>query len=169
MSGRSPWRPWSRTEATSFGRSEAPLSRSAVLCLARQLGEALGLVVSCRTLSDWSMTTGDQLTAVALERLSNELSDQAAILAPLVPPESHPAIPPIPSPWGLETCLAELDHRLSRAALVAQTDAMTPGLETAVAALLWTLEKGLGPDFTPEVKAAWTETYAALAGVMTAA
>jgi hemoglobin-like flavoprotein len=37
------------------------------------------------------------------------------------------------------------------------------------AALLWTLEKGLGPDFTPEVKAAWSETYAALAGVMTAA
>jgi hemoglobin-like flavoprotein len=35
------------------------------------------------------------------------------------------------------------------------------------AALLWTLEKGLGPDFTPEVKAAWTETYSALAGVMT--
>lgn len=37
------------------------------------------------------------------------------------------------------------------------------------AALLWTLEKGLGPDFTPEVKAAWTETYTALAGVMTGA
>ena len=37
------------------------------------------------------------------------------------------------------------------------------------AALLWTLEKGLGPDFTPEVKAAWIETYAALAGVMAAA
>jgi hemoglobin-like flavoprotein len=36
------------------------------------------------------------------------------------------------------------------------------------AALLWTLEKGLGPDFTPEVKAAWTETYTALAGVMSA-
>ena len=35
-------------------------------------------------------------------------------------------------------------------------------------ALLWTLEQGLGPDFTPEVKAAWTETYTALAGVMTA-
>jgi hemoglobin-like flavoprotein len=35
------------------------------------------------------------------------------------------------------------------------------------AALLWTLEKGLGTDFTPEVKAAWTETYSALAGVMT--
>jgi nitric oxide dioxygenase len=37
------------------------------------------------------------------------------------------------------------------------------------AALLWTLEKGLGPDFTPETKAAWTEAYTALAGVMTAA
>ena len=37
------------------------------------------------------------------------------------------------------------------------------------AALLWTLEKGLGADFTPEVKAAWTETYTALAGVMTSA
>jgi hemoglobin-like flavoprotein len=35
------------------------------------------------------------------------------------------------------------------------------------AALLWTLEKGLGPDFTPDVKAAWTQTYTALAGVMT--
>jgi len=35
------------------------------------------------------------------------------------------------------------------------------------AALLWTLEKGLGADFTPDVKAAWTETYTALAGVKT--
>ncbi|MFZ5783140.1 MAG: globin family protein [Pseudomonadota bacterium] len=34
------------------------------------------------------------------------------------------------------------------------------------AALLWTLEKGLGPDFTPEVKEAWTLTYTTLAGVM---
>jgi hemoglobin-like flavoprotein len=37
------------------------------------------------------------------------------------------------------------------------------------AALLWTLEKGLGPDFTPETKTAWTEAYTALAGVMTEA
>lgn len=36
-------------------------------------------------------------------------------------------------------------------------------------ALLWTLEKGLGPDFTPEVKEAWAETYTAIAGVMNAA
>jgi hemoglobin-like flavoprotein len=41
--------------------------------------------------------------------------------------------------------------------------------EPVGAALLWTLEKGLGPDFTPEVKAAWTETYTALASVMIAA
>lgn len=34
------------------------------------------------------------------------------------------------------------------------------------AALLWTLEQGLGPDFTPEVKAAWAEAYGLLSGVM---
>ncbi|MGT2488500.1 globin family protein [Methylobacterium oryzae CBMB20] len=34
------------------------------------------------------------------------------------------------------------------------------------AALLWTLEQGLGPDFTPEVREAWAETYALVAGVM---
>ena len=33
-------------------------------------------------------------------------------------------------------------------------------------ALLWTIEKELGPDFTPEVRAAWTEVYTALAGAM---
>lgn len=37
------------------------------------------------------------------------------------------------------------------------------------AALLWTLEQGLGADFTPEVEAAWTETYTALAGAMMSA
>ena len=34
------------------------------------------------------------------------------------------------------------------------------------AALLWTLEQGLGDDFTPEVKVAWTEVYTLLADVM---
>jgi hemoglobin-like flavoprotein len=35
------------------------------------------------------------------------------------------------------------------------------------AALLWTLEQGLGEEtFTPEVREAWTSTYALLAGVM---
>ena len=37
------------------------------------------------------------------------------------------------------------------------------------AALLWTLEQGLGPDFTPDVKAAWAEAYGLLSGVMIAA
>jgi hemoglobin-like flavoprotein len=36
-------------------------------------------------------------------------------------------------------------------------------------ALLWTLEQGLGSDFTPDVKAAWADTYNVLSGVMTAA
>ena len=34
------------------------------------------------------------------------------------------------------------------------------------AALLWTLEKGLGDAYTPEVNEAWTEAYMMLAGVM---
>ena len=34
------------------------------------------------------------------------------------------------------------------------------------AALLWTLEKGLGPDWTPELAAAWTTAYATLSGYM---
>jgi hemoglobin-like flavoprotein len=38
--------------------------------------------------------------------------------------------------------------------------------EPVGAALLWTLEQELGPAFTPPVKAAWTETYVTVAGVM---
>jgi len=34
------------------------------------------------------------------------------------------------------------------------------------AAMLWTLEQGLGSTFSPDVKAAWTEAYCALAGAM---
>src|SRR5262245_39275919 len=41
--------------------------------------------------------------------------------------------------------------------------------EPVGAALLWTLEQGLGPDFSPPVKAACTETYTTVAGVMTKA
>ena len=33
-------------------------------------------------------------------------------------------------------------------------------------ALLWTLEKGLGADFTPEVKQAWVAVYTVIASVM---
>ena len=38
--------------------------------------------------------------------------------------------------------------------------------DTVGGALLWTLEKGLGPDFTPDVKDAWASAYGLLAGVM---
>ena len=33
-------------------------------------------------------------------------------------------------------------------------------------ALLWTLEQGLGPSWTPEVAAAWTAAYGTLSGFM---
>jgi hemoglobin-like flavoprotein len=38
--------------------------------------------------------------------------------------------------------------------------------DTVGASLLWTLEQGLGPAFTPEVKEAWTVVYALLAHTM---
>lgn len=33
-------------------------------------------------------------------------------------------------------------------------------------ALLWAIERELGDEFTPEMRAAWTEVYTALAGAM---
>lgn len=38
--------------------------------------------------------------------------------------------------------------------------------ETVGTALLWTLEQGLGKDFTPETKQAWVETYKLVSGAM---
>src|SRR5262245_48355368 len=38
--------------------------------------------------------------------------------------------------------------------------------DTVGAALLWTLERGLGDAFTPAVREAWAETYTVLATVM---
>jgi len=38
--------------------------------------------------------------------------------------------------------------------------------DTVGAALLWTLGRGLGEAFTPDVRAAWTETYGLLAKTM---
>ena len=38
--------------------------------------------------------------------------------------------------------------------------------DTVATALLWTLEQGLGPDFTPEVKEAWATLYGVLATTM---
>ena len=35
-------------------------------------------------------------------------------------------------------------------------------------ALLWTLERGLGDKFTPDVKSAWTKVYGVLAATMQA-
>ena len=37
---------------------------------------------------------------------------------------------------------------------------------TVATALLWTLEQGLGEAWTPQAKAAWTETYVVLSSAM---
>src|SRR5262245_1650758 len=42
----------------------------------------------------------------------------------------------------------------------------TEHYDTVGAALLWTLERGLGAEFTLEVQEAWATVYALLAGVM---
>jgi hypothetical protein len=119
----------------------APLSPTALVSLDRQFKEALDLAVTCGVLSERSRASGDALTAVALDRLSSELGDQAAVLAPLVglhPPDAVPPCPP-PCPSGEVTCLVELDSRLTQVGLVAQSDAMAPGLEGVAAGLLWAL------------------------------
>ena len=41
--------------------------------------------------------------------------------------------------------------------------------DAVASALLWTLQKGLGTDFTDEVRVAWINTYTALADTMKAA
>jgi hemoglobin-like flavoprotein len=41
--------------------------------------------------------------------------------------------------------------------------------DTVATALLWTLEQGLGAEFTPALKDAWTACYRVLAGEMKAA
>ena len=38
--------------------------------------------------------------------------------------------------------------------------------DTVGEALLWTLEQGLGAEFTPNARSAWALTYGTLAGVM---
>lgn len=40
--------------------------------------------------------------------------------------------------------------------------------DKVAAALLWTLQQGLGTAFTPKVEAAWTETYTVVAETMKA-
>jgi len=151
MSGRSrrkgdEQRLWSSADAAggaALDGDDVRLSPTAVRCIDRQLGETLDLAVTCRVLSDCSRVSGDPLTAVALARLSTDLCDQAAVLASLVHADPQGHTPPAPEPpsGGTQTCLAELDRRLSRAELVAQTDA-TPDLEAIAAALLWSLAAG---------------------------
>jgi len=47
--------------------------------------------------------------------------------------------------------------------------ARTEHYDVVADCLLWTLAQGLGEDFTPEVRAAWTAAYALLATTMIAA
>jgi hypothetical protein len=122
------------------------LSATASRCLDHQFRGALDLSVTCQMLSDIFRAADDPLTAVLLARLSSDLTDQVSTLLPLAAGPNG-SLPSEPLPQSLstggepETHLAELGCRLVHLALVARTDAMEPGLEAPVAALLQTLAK----------------------------
>ena len=66
--------------------------------------------------------------------------------------------------------LANLDSILPAASALARRHVgygVKPGHYAPVGeALLWTLERGLGADWTPELAAAWTAAYTTLSGYM---
>jgi hemoglobin-like flavoprotein len=61
---------------------------------------------------------------------------------------------------ALVPALADLGRRHARYGVV------DGQYDTVGAALLWTLEQGLGPAWTPDVKLAWSVAYARLTDVM---
>jgi nitric oxide dioxygenase len=111
------------------------------------------------------------------------IGDQAAALFYARLFELDPALRTI-----FQGSIQEESHKLmstlaTAVALLEQMDTLLPAVRTlgarlggygvfeehyasVGAALIWTLQKGLGPEFTPEVCAAWTETYTLLATTM---
>jgi nitric oxide dioxygenase len=68
------------------------------------------------------------------------------------------------------TGLANLESLLPAASALAKRHAgygvKVAHYQPVGAALLWTLERGLGEEWTPQLAAAWTEAYAILANFM---
>jgi hypothetical protein len=120
---------------------QSELSPTALRCLDLQLAEALDLAVWCHRLSDPARCDGQDVTVVVLERLASDFTDLAAFLIPLVGIENRPSTPPLPdSPSsGAGGWLAELDNRIGQAGLLAEVDALSPGLESGVVRLLYKL------------------------------
>ena len=70
------------------------------------------------------------------------------------------AVPGLGNPETIRQAVADLGVRhVSYGVTEAQYD-------TVGAALLWTLDQGLGPAFTKDVEEAWTEAYTLLATIM---
>jgi hemoglobin-like flavoprotein len=70
------------------------------------------------------------------------------------------AVHGLKNPEALITAVQELGRRH------VQYGVQEKDYETVGQALILTLEQGLGPDFTPQVREAWSATYALLSGVM---
>ncbi len=113
------------------------------------------------------------IAAKAADLFYDRLFEIAPEVRPLFPPDLSSQKQKLMAMLGTAvTNLHQLETILPAVKELGQrhvTYGVTPAHYAPVgAALLWTLEQGLGPDFTPEVKTAWTETYMALSGVMTA-
>jgi hemoglobin-like flavoprotein len=111
------------------------------------------------------------IAPVAADLFYGRLFETAPHLRPLFPEDLSE------QKKKLMTMLATAVHGLSNIGEIAPAVAALAVRHTAYgvkaehytpvgASLLWTLEKGLGEDFTPEVREAWTETYTFLAGFM---
>jgi hypothetical protein len=120
---------------------QSELSPTALRCLDLQLAEALDLAVSCHQLSDRGHCDGHDLMVVVLQKLASDLIDLTAFLLPLVGLEHRARTPPLPDgpSSGTDGWIAKLENRLGQAGLLAEIDAMSPGLEEGVVRLLFKL------------------------------
>jgi len=128
--------------------------------------------------------TPDQIAAVR-ESFAKvvPISEQAATLLYGRPFEIAPAVKPLLRGDMTEqgrkliatlnvvvTGLANVESLLPAASALAKRHAgygvKAADYQPVAAALLWTLERGLGEQWTPQLAAAWTEAYAILANFM---
>jgi hemoglobin-like flavoprotein len=111
------------------------------------------------------------ISGVAADLFYNRLFEIAPDLQPLFPADLFEQKTKLMGMLGTAVAgLRDIDRigpAVSALAVRHVDYGVEPGYyEPVGAALLWTLEQGLGDDFTPDVREAWTETYTFLADFM---
>ena len=94
------------------------------------------------------------------ELFYNQLFTLDPELRPLFPEDLKPQI------QKLMSMIATAVGGLTKLETIVGYGVKDKDYDTVGAALLWTLEKGLGDAFTPETKAAWAACYGLLAATM---